>query len=131
MSHQKMEREPPVETVEGTLNFLTAISGIKSAFVVSEEGFPMFVSCREPYSQDDELLVSAMIASTVVTVSSATTRLGRKKAEHITIETPNGYIIISSINKAAILALKTTKNLKLGMAYYSIKQAQNKIQKSL
>ena len=45
-----MEREPPVETVEGTLNFLTAISGIESAFVVSEEGFPMFVSCREPYS---------------------------------------------------------------------------------
>ncbi|MFX0063381.1 MAG: roadblock/LC7 domain-containing protein [Candidatus Hermodarchaeota archaeon] len=131
MSHQKMERKPPVETVEGTLNFLTAISGIESAFVVSEEGFPMFVSCREPYNQDDELLVSAMIASIVATVSSATTKLGRKETEHITIETPDGYIIISSINKAAILALKTNKNLKLGMAYYSMRQAQDKIQKGL
>lgn len=126
-----MEREPPVETVEGTLNFLTAISGIESAFIVSEEGFPMYFSSREPYSEDDELLVSAMIASIVVTVSSATTRLGRKQADHITIETPDGYIIISSINKAATLALKTNKNLKLGMAYYSMRQAQNKIQKSL
>ncbi|MFX0064219.1 MAG: roadblock/LC7 domain-containing protein [Candidatus Hermodarchaeota archaeon] len=121
----------PEEIIDETLRSLTAMQGIESAIVISEDGFPMFSSYQGPYSEDDELLISAMIAGIVATVSTATTKLGKEQAEHITIETPNGYIVVSSIKEGAILVLTTIKATKLGLTYYVMRQAKNKIQIAL
>lgn len=121
----------PEEIIDETLNSLTQIQGVESAIVISDDGFPMFSSYQGSYSEDDELLISAMIAGIVATVSTATTKLGKKNAEHLTIETPDGYIVVSSIAEGAILVLTTAKNVKLGLTYYVMRQAQNKIRLAL
>ncbi|MFX0093119.1 MAG: roadblock/LC7 domain-containing protein [Candidatus Hodarchaeota archaeon] len=126
-----MGMKRPEVVIEETLSSLTDIQGVESAIVVSDDGFPMFSSYQGAYSEDDELLISAMIAGIVATVSTATTKLGKKGAEHLTIETPDGYIVVSAIGEGAILVLTTAKNVKLGLTYYVMRQAQNKINLAL
>ena len=112
------------EELQKIINELASNIGILKVLLVSEEGFPI-MNART--SEDVELLVSAMSAGIVSTISGATSQLNLGRGfDFIHVQTPKGLMLISSV-RDTIMVVLTSNDVKLGLIHYLIHKATKKI----
>ncbi len=117
------------EQIQKILDGLGAVQGIKSALLVSEEGFPIMVARTTPISDEVETVVSAMVAGIVSTFAGACIQLNLgNEIDFIHVQTPLGLGLISKV-ESTILVLITNTDVKLGLMHYLITSTRTKMLK--
>ena len=119
-----VSRVPQIEEILRELELTT--SQVEASAVVSVEGLP--ICSAMPLGVDDGIL-AAMTATILSIGERAASELARGKLNRILVEGGDGYFIISSAGKDAILAVLTKSKANLGMVFLAMDKACEKISK--
>ncbi len=119
-----VNRVPQIEEVLRELELTT--SQVEASAVVSVEGLP--ICSAMPLGVDDGIL-AAMTATILSVAERAAGELARGKLNRVLVEGGDGYFIISSAGRDAILAVLTKSKANLGMVFLAMDRACEKISK--
>ncbi|MHA1836305.1 MAG: roadblock/LC7 domain-containing protein [Candidatus Odinarchaeia archaeon] len=101
---------------------------VEASAVVSPQGLP--ICSAMPVGVDDGIL--AAMTATIMSIAERTANeLTRGKLSRILVEGDEGYLIITSAGKDAILAVLTKTKANLGMVFLVMDKAAKKIAKLL
>lgn len=119
-----VNRTPQIEEILRELELTT--SQVEASAVVSVEGLP--ICSAMPLGVDDGIL-AAMTATILSVAERAAGELARGKLNRVLVEGGDGYFIISSAGRDAILAVLTKSKTNLGMVFLAMDRACEKISK--
>ncbi|WEU39953.1 MAG: roadblock/LC7 domain-containing protein [Candidatus Odinarchaeum yellowstonii] len=117
-------RIPQIEEILRELELTT--SQVEASAVVSVEGLP--ICSAMPLGVDDGIL-AAMTATILSVAERAAGELARGKLNRVLVEGEDGYFIISSAGREAILAVLTKSKANLGMVFLAMDRACEQISK--
>ena len=111
------------------VDFTRGISGVLAAVVVSVDGLPLAVSAGVDDVLADPL---AAAASGLVSLARATTQLlGSGELTQTILETAGGYLFVTSVSRAATLAVHTTRQCDLGQVGYEMTMLAERVGRAL
>jgi hypothetical protein len=102
--------------------------GVEASAVVSLDGF-VIASALPADTEEDK--VAAMAAATLSLGERSADELNRGSFEQLFIKGDNGYIVLLSAGKEAILIVLARVDAKLGLIFLDAKRAAEKIEKFL
>ena len=97
-----------------------SVEGIVASVVVNING--LLVDSYPPGSEDSDQ-VAALTATLVSLADRTLDRLAQGEVERMLLEGEDGVMAVYPSGKNAALAVLMSKDTKLGMAFYAIKQA--------
>jgi len=93
-------------------NFLGAVPAITSALVVSAEGFPIAYALPQGV---DETKIAAMTSALLSLSERAIIEMGKGDFDQLYIKGSDGYLLVMQAGPNAVLAVSTTKEVRLGL----------------
>lgn len=117
-------RIPQIESILREMELTTQL--VEASAVISLEGLP--ICSAMPIGVDDGIL-AAMAATMLSVAERAVIELARGKFNRVLVEGGNGYLIISSAGKEALLAVLTKSKANLGMVFLAMDKAAERISK--
>jgi predicted regulator of Ras-like GTPase activity (Roadblock/LC7/MglB family) len=101
---------------------------IEGSAIVSSDGLMM--ESLLP-TQADEDRVAAMCAAVLAMGQRAAGEFARGEVEQVLIKGSNGYVVLTSAGKEAVLAVLAKGQAKLGMIFLEIRKAAERIEAAL
>ncbi len=101
-----------------TLN--NASYGLEASMIVSADGLSIASALPDGM---EEARISAMSAAMLSLSESITRELQKGSLEQVYIKGENGYVLLMSIAKKAVLTVFAEENIKLGLIILIMKQA--------
>jgi len=104
------------------------VPGVRALAVISYDGF--VIESFMPSSVDEDLM-AAMGSSVLSIAERMGIDLGLGNFELGIVAGADGYLLLTKAGEEAILMVLVNKDVKLGVALYSVKKAANKVAKLL
>lgn len=105
---------------QGLDEFLSVSPDVEAAAVVSIDGLPM-ASALPPYVEEDRL--AAMSAALLTLGERAATGLGKGELAQVFVEAEEGYIVLMSAGRSAVLVAVTSGTAKVGLVLFEMRKA--------
>lgn len=113
------------ETFKKTLQELNNSSAdVTSSAIISTDG--VIIAAQIPSNLDEDR-VGAMSAAMISLGKRTAEELERGKLEQVLIKGESGYVLMVSAGKNAALAVLAKKNANLGLIFFDVKKASQKI----
>ena len=124
---QQMFGSPILEILDNILvKLIGTIPEAKAATIVSTEGEILASALPQDV---DETSIAVMTAALLSLAESAITLIKRGEFEQLFIQGREGYLLVLPAGFNAVLAVATTKNVRLRLIYHDCKQASEQIAK--
>jgi predicted regulator of Ras-like GTPase activity (Roadblock/LC7/MglB family)/predicted ArsR family transcriptional regulator len=120
--------EPSVlENLDNILvNLIDTVPEVKAATIVSIEGEILTSALPQDV---DEMTIAVMTAALLSLAESAITLIKNGDFEQLFIQGGIGYLLVLPAGLNAVLAVSTSRNVKLGLTYHDCKQVSEQIAK--
>ena len=105
-------------------DFLAVSPDVEGAAIVSPDGFPI-ASALPAHVEEDRL--SAMSAALLILGERSASELGKGNLAQIFVEGPYGHVVIMAAGDSAVLVGVTSKNAKIGLVIFEMRQAGRRI----
>ena len=105
-------------------DFLAVSPDVEGAAIVSPDGFPI-ASALPAHVEEDRL--SAMSAALLILGERSASELGKGSLAQIFVEGPYGHVVIMAAGESAVLVGVTSKNAKIGLVIFEMRQAGRRI----
>ena len=105
-------------------DFLAVSPDVEGAAIVSPDGFPI-ASALPAHVEEDRL--SAMSAALLILGERSASELGKGNLAQIFVEGPYGHVVIMAAGNSAVLVGVTSKNAKIGLVIFEMRQAGRSI----
>jgi predicted regulator of Ras-like GTPase activity (Roadblock/LC7/MglB family) len=106
-------------------DFLEVSPDVEAAAVVSADGLPM-ASALPPYVEEDRL--AAMSAALLTLGERAAQGLGKGELAQVFVEGDQGYVVLMSAGRNAVLVAVTSKDSKVGLILYEMRRSAARIE---
>src|ERR687892_963621 len=108
----------------GLDDFLAVSPDVEAAAVVSADGLPM-ASALPPYVEEDRL--AAMSAALLTLGERAATGLGKGELAQVFVEADEGYVVLMSAGRSAVLVAVTSGTAKVGLVLFEMRKAAARV----
>ncbi|MGH9196345.1 MAG: roadblock/LC7 domain-containing protein [Acidimicrobiia bacterium] len=105
-------------------DFLAVSPDVEAAAVVSADGLPM-ASALPPYVEEDRL--AAMSAALLTLGERAAAGLGKGELAQVFVEGAQGYVVLMSAGRNAVLVAVTSKETKVGLILYEMRKTSARV----
>jgi uncharacterized protein len=109
---------------QGLDEFLSVSPDVEAAAVVSADGLPM-ASALPPYVEEDRL--AAMSAALLTLGERAATGLGKGQLAQVFVEAGEGYVVLMSAGRNAVLVAVTSGTAKIGLVLFEMRKAAARV----
>jgi uncharacterized protein len=109
---------------QGLDEFLTVSPDVEAAAVVSADGLPM-ASALPPYVEEDRL--AAMSAALLTLGERAATGLGKGELAQVFVEADEGYVVLMSAGRSAVLVAVTSGTAKVGLVLFEMRKSAARV----
>jgi predicted regulator of Ras-like GTPase activity (Roadblock/LC7/MglB family) len=109
---------------QGLDDFLSVSPDVEAAAVVSADGLPM-ASALPPYVEEDRL--AAMSAALLTLGERAATGLGKGQLAQVFVEADEGYVVLMSAGRNAVLVAVTSGTAKIGLVLFEMRKAAARV----
>jgi len=107
-------------------NFLGAVPEITSALIVSAEGFPIAYALPQ---DADETKIAAMTSALLSLSERAIIEMNKGDFDQLYIKGSEGYLLVMQAGPNLVLAVSTTKDVRLGLILLDCRRTCEKIAK--
>jgi len=121
-----MESTTPETLDELLKKLLSSIPEVKAASIVSVEGLPIASALPQGV---DETRIAAMTAAILSLAERAIHELGKGDFDQVMVKGTEGYILVLAAGRNAVLAVSTTKDVRLGLILLDCRRTCEKISK--
>jgi predicted regulator of Ras-like GTPase activity (Roadblock/LC7/MglB family) len=116
-----------VEEARRVVEGVAKVGGVEGFVVSSSDGLPLFSSIAD---KELEEKVAALTAVLSEVGNRASTELGKGEAEWITVNAPDGSgIIYTRLGQIGYLAVLFTKDTRLGVLLYTLREVKRRVEK--
>ena len=107
-------------------NFLGAVPEITSALIISTEGLPIAYALPQGV---DETKIAAMTSALLSLSERAIIEMDKGDFDQLYIKGSEGYLLVMQAGPNAVLAISTTKEVRLGLIFLDCRRTCEKIAK--
>ena len=110
--------DPPPENLDDVLKrLLASIPDVKAAAIVTMEGLPIASALHEGV---DETRLAAMTAALHSLAKRSINEMKKGAFDRLYVKGSNGYLLLQQAGPSAILAVSTTKDVRLGLIFLDL-----------
>jgi len=117
-----------IEALRKLIEPVTRVAGFEGFVVATSDGLPLLSSLAD---KELEEKVAALTAVLSEVGNRASTELGKGEAEWITVNAPDGSgIIYTRLGELGYMAVLFSKDTRLGVLLYTLREVKKKITES-
>ena len=115
-----------VEEIRRIVEGVSKVGGVEGFVVSSSDGLPLFSSLADKELEDKVAALTAILSEVG---NRASTELGKGEAEWVTVNAPDGSgIIYTKLGEVGYLAVLFSKDTRLGVLLYMLRDIKKKLE---